>query len=227
MLKQMIGIGTVALTACGCLSERHPDSRDWEDVFDRSLSNAECPAGSWTYDSDGWLVPVTGDTILSTRDYRNFVLDTAYVMGPTANSGIFLYDTEHPRQKFEVQILDDWNPCYSNEAPYQLTGSLYGRVAAHPVNSLPPGQLNRMTVWCEGPRVRVVVNGKKVVDANLNDWQVPDINPDGTAYPSWHKGFPPLGRIPHHGRIGLQGLHGSDDAVRFKYLKVRELSSGS
>ena len=35
-------------------------------------------------------------------------------------------------------------------------------------------------------------------------------------------GFPALGTIPMHGRIALQGIHGGK-AVRFKYLKVKEL----
>ena len=159
---------------------------------------------------------------LSKKDYKNFVLDLAYVMDPTANSGVFLYDTDHPKYKFEVQILDDRHPCYSNEVPYQLTGAIYGRCAPKKVASRPTGELNRMTCWCEGARVRIVVNGEEVVDADLTDWKDPLVNPDGTTVPKWHKGFPALGTIPMHGRIALQGIHGGK-AVRFKYLKVKEL----
>ena len=164
----------------------------------------------------------SGETLFSKKDYKNFVLDLAYVMDPTANSGVFLYDTDHPKYKFEVQILDDHHPCYSNEVPYQLTGAIYGRCAPRKVASKPAGELNRMTCWCEGSRVRVVVNGEEVVDADLTDWKDPLVNPDGTTVPKWHKGFPALGTIPMHGRIALQGIHGGK-AVRFKYLKVKEL----
>ena len=113
----------------GCATCPHPDSSGWEDVFSRDLSNAECAKPGWAWDKDGYLTPATGETLFSKKDYRNFVLDLAYTMDPTANSGVFLYDTDHPKYKFEVQILDDLHPCYSNEVPYQLTGAIYGRCA--------------------------------------------------------------------------------------------------
>lgn len=236
-MKELKIIAAVALTAavlggcrgaapanCKCCRVwEHPDSSAWEDVFDKTLSNAEMPAGSWKYNDDGWLVPVTSDTIFSKRDYGSCVVDLVYVMAPSANSGLFLYDTEHPKKKFEVQILDDFHPMYRNERADQLTGAIYGRKAATPCNSNPPGEENRMTVWCEGRRIRIAVNGLLVCDADLEDFRDGEINPDGSHVPPWHKGFPALATIPRHGRIGLQGVHGSDESVKFKYLKVKEL----
>ena len=211
-----------AVLMAGCMTCLHPDSAAWEDVFDKDLSNAECSKPGWAWDKDGYLTPGTEETLFSKKDYRNFVLDLAYVMDPTANSGVFLYDTDHPKYKFEVQILDDHHPCYSNEVPYQLTGAIYGRCAPKKVASRSGGALNRMTCWCEGSRIRVVVNGEEVVNVDLADWKDPLVNPDGTRVPKWHEGFPALGTIPMHGRIALQGIHGGK-AVHFKYLRVKEL----
>ena len=202
----------------------HPDSTGagWEDVFGRDLSNAECAKPGWAWDAQGFLTPGTEETLFSKRDYRDFVLDLAYVMDPTANSGVFLYDTKHPTHKFEIQILDDANPAYGDEVPYQNTGAIYGRCAPRTVATKPAGELNRMTCWCRGTKVRVVVNGEEVIDADLADWKDPLVNPDGTRVPKWHEGFPALGTIPMHGRIALQGIHGGK-AAHFKYLRVKPL----
>jgi len=217
-----LGFGlALLLGGCRCL-DGAPDSSGWEDVFAPDLSNAELKPGSWAWDRDGCLTPLTGDTIFSKKDYADFVLDVAYVMDPTANSGIFLYDTKHPSHKFEIQILDDRHPMYRDELPYQLTGSIYGRLPAAKVVSRPAGELNRITAYCRGKDVTVFVNGEKVVDADLSRWTDPDVNPDGTPVPKWHKGFPALGTIPMHGRIALQGVHGGK-AVHFKYLRVKPL----
>ena len=213
----------VAMILAGCATCPHPDSDGWEDVFDGKLSNAEMPAGAWKYDAEGWLVPTTGDTILSKRDYGSVVVDLVYVTGKGANSGLFLYDTEHPKKKFEVQIIDDGSPVFADVKPYQRTGSGYGRGPAREVASRPAGEENRMTVWCEGDRIRVVVNGREVVDTDISAYVNAEVNPDGTPIPPYHRGYPALATIPRHGRIGLQGIHDTEAAVRFKYLRVREI----
>ena len=194
----------------------------WEDVFAKDLSNAEENGKGWKWDENGFLTPVTEDTIFSRKDYKNFVLNVAYVMDPTANGGLFLYDTKHPTHKFEVQILDDHHPMYEKEVPYQNTGSIYGRLAPAKVNSYPAGEINVMSCWCMGSRIRITLNYETVVDTDLSAWKDPLVNPDGTRVPKWHEGFPALATIPMHGRIALQGIHGGK-AVRYKYLKVKEL----
>jgi len=221
-VRSGMAVLVVGFAVAGCATCPHPDSDGWEDVFNKDLSNAECEKPGWAWDKDGYLTPGTEETLFSKKDYKNFVLDLAYVMDPTANSGVFLYDTDHPKYKFEVQILDDHHLMYTNEVPYQLTGAIYGRCAPAKIASLPAGVLNRMTCWCQGTHVRIVVNGEEVVNVDLSDWKDPLVNPDGTRVPKWHENFPALGTIPMHGRIALQGIHGGK-AVHFKYLRVKEL----
>lgn len=220
-----VGLSMAMLAFAGCASlqtARHSDSSGWEDVFAKDLSNAECAKPGWAWGKDGCLTPRTEETLFSKRDYRNFILDVGYVMDPTANSGIFLYDTKHPTHKFEVQILDDHHPMYKDEVPYQFTGAIYGRCAPTKIASRPAGELNRITCWCMGPNIRIVVNGEEVVNADLTEWKDGLVNPDGTRVPKWHEGFPALGTIPMHGRIALQGIHGGK-AAHFKYIKVKEI----
>ena len=117
-MKRTSEIAVAALLlAAGCTTCPHPNSDGWEDVFNKDLSNAECAKPGWAWDKDGYLVPGTGETLFSKKDYKNFVLDLAYVMDPTANSGVFLYDTKHPTHKFEVQILDDYHPSTPTRCP--------------------------------------------------------------------------------------------------------------
>ena len=219
------------LGACTALpkapNESHPDGNAyrWQPLFDKALSNAEFKAGAWHYDKDGYLTPLLDEPIWSKSDYENYVLDLEYKMQEDGNSGVFIYITnlgEFPRYKIEVQLLDDYSEKHKGEEPYQYTGSLYGRAPAREICSRPAGEWNRMTVYCRGKNVRVVLNGKVVVDANLDDWKDPLVNPDGTTVPKWHRGFPALSTIPTRGRIGFQGRH-EQTGVVVKYVRVAPL----
>jgi len=207
--------------------EPHPDTPAyaWKPLFADDLSDAEFEKGAWRYE-DGVLVSVLAKPILSKVDYENFVLDMEYAMDKDGNSGVFVYVSNmdlFPKYKIEVQLLDDESPKFKGkELPYQQSGSLYGRAAALEIASKPAGEWNRMTIFCRGKNVHVVLNGKAVVDANLDDWTDPLVNPDGTPVPPWHRGFPALSRIPTRGRVGFQGVHGIA-GVRVRNLRVASL----
>ena len=216
--------GSVALAGCVSFFEDgvHPDSSDWEDVFDKSFSKAE-RQGGWIWDEKGYLTATNSSTLFTKKDYGSYILDCQYVLAPKGNSGIFIYDTQHPTHKIEVQLFDDYAEDIGKyHTPYQLNCALYGRAAPTIVNSKPAGELNRLTLTCNGGLVKIALNGKIVLDVNLDDWKDPLVNPDGSKVPKWHTKFPLLSTIPRHGRIGLQGLHGGAP-VGFKYIKIREI----
>ena len=207
--------------------EPHPDTPAyaWKPLFADDLSDAEFEKGAWRYE-EGVLVSVLAKPILSKVDYENFVLDMEYAMDKDGNSGVFVYVSNmdlFPKYKIEVQLLDDESPEFKGkELPYQQSGSLYGRAAALEIASKPAGEWNRMTIVCRGKNVHVVLNGKAVVDANLDDWTDPLVNPDGTPVPPWHRGFPALSTIPTKGRVGFQGVHG-EAGVRIRNLRIASL----
>ena len=219
----VVSLVFLSLAFAGCATAPHPDSSGWEDLFDKDLSNAEFPAGGWHYAPDGWLVPTQGEPIFTKKDYKSVVLDLVYVLPPDANSGIFFYVSDHPKKKFEVQLLDDRSPVFKDVKPYQNTGSVYGRCAPSELRSRPAGEENRMTVWCEDGHIRVYLNGGKVIDLEMDDYTDPVVNPDGTKIPWYMDGYPSLASIPRHGRIALQGIHNTTVPVRFKYVKIKEL----
>ena len=222
ILALFAAVSSLSYSAFACKDEAHPDSSSWEDVFDKSFAKAKSQAG-WIWDSDGFLTPTNSSTLFTAKDYGSYVLDCEYTIAPKGNSGIFIYDTKHPSHKIEVQLFDDYGVDIKKyHTPYQLNCALYGRAAPCLVNSKPTGEINRLTIVCDGAKVKIVLNGKVVLSVNLDDWKDPLVNPDGSRVPKWHEKFPLLSTIPRHGCIGLQGLHGGAP-VRFKYLKIKEI----
>ncbi len=153
-----------------------------------------------------------GGWLGTTRDYANFVLRLQYRLTPAGNSGVYLRAPQKghiSRVGMEIQILDDHHPQYAKLDFYQYTGSIYHVVAPTQRASKPAGQWNALEIRAEGRQVVVVLNGKKIVDADL-DRLLKD-----PAVAKEHTG---LGRTT--GRIGLQS---HTDRVEFRNLRIKEL----
>ena len=233
MNRKMMMAAECAILLAGCATapkapvEPHPDTPAyaWKPLFEKDLSNAEFEKGAWRWEGDV-LRSVLAKPIWTAADYENYVLDFEYVMEKDGNSGVFIYISnldKFPKYKIEVQLHDDESPKFKGkELAYQQSGSLYGRAPALEIASRPAGEWNRMTIFCSGKNVHVVLNGKAVVDANLDDWKDPLVNPDGTPVPPWHRGFPALSEIPTRGRVGFQGVHG-DAGVKIRNLRIASL----
>ena len=227
ILSAALAGGCVTAERTSAPVEPHPDTPAyaWKPVFAKDLSDAEFAQGAWAWEGDV-LRSKLDKPIWTKADYENYVLDFEYRMEKDGNSGVFIYISnldQFPKYKIEVQLLDDDSPKFKGkELAYQQTGSLYGRAAAKEVTSRRAGEWNRMTVFCQGKSVHVVHNGKAVVDANLDDWTDPLVNPDGTPVPPWHRGFPALSTIPTKGRVGFQGIHG-EAGVAIRNLRIASL----
>ena len=79
---------------------------------------------------------------------------------------------------------------------------------------------NHFTITCKGPKITLIFNGEKVLDANLDDWKEARKNPDGTP----NKFSPALKDFARKGPIGFQGLHGKAMApVFYRNLKIKVL----
>ena len=77
-----------------------------------------------------------------------------------------------------------------------------------------------MSVSVRGSIVQVVLNGQRVIDADLDLWTSATTNPDGTAIPAWLS--TPFAELVRSGRIGLQGKH-AGAPIWFRNLRVRPL----
>jgi hypothetical protein len=159
--------------------------------------------------------------IWTKKDYGDFELKFAYRLSEGANSGVFYRaDPDDPVQSgFEIQLLDDqgFRPAKGKLDGKKRNGALYDAQAPQASPSKPVGQWNELTLTCDGPVIRVKINGKLVNEANIDHWETPGKNPDGTA----NKFKTALKLLPRRGRIGFQN-HGQ--VVWFKDVVIRPLN---
>lgn len=149
------------------------------------------------------------------EQFDNFVLRCEFKVSPGANSGIFFRtaDMNDPVQRgFEIQVFDS----FGRKPGKHSCGALYDAVAPSAEASKPAGEWNSIEITADGSRVTVVLNGRQVVDADLDRWTDPGKNPDGTK----NKFTRALKDFPRKGYIGLQD-HNSP--VWFRNIKVKRL----
>lgn len=207
---------TLVLLACLSAIADEPKNDGFTPLF-----NGKDLTGWKAYDTKGenWLVEDgllvcngKGAGWLGTdRDYADFILRLEYRLKPGGNSGVYLRAPEKghiSRVGMEIQILDDHDPRYANIDYYQYTGALYHVAAPTRRASKQAGEWNAMELRALGRQLIVLVNGKKVVDVDLDHCR------KDAAVAKEHPG---LARTS--GRIGLQS---HTDRVEFRNIYVKE-----
>jgi hypothetical protein len=164
---------------------------------------------------NGVLTATKGDGWLATdRDYGDFELELEYRLPPGGNTGVFLRVPANadPSGKglLEVQAIDDTFPQFQNVPDRNRTGAVVGLFAASPRADAPPNAWNKLSIHAVGPRITVVVNGRKVSEGSLAD------QPQAALTPEM--------QLPA-GRIGLQCRPAT--GVEFRNIRIRELSAGT
>jgi hypothetical protein len=107
----------------------------------------------------------------------------------------------------EIQILDDGAPEYKDLKPAQYNGSIYHHFPPTARPAKKAGEWNRLEIRCDGPKVRVRLNGTEIQNVNLAD--------HAEAPP----GLPAPAQLPLRGCIGLQSHTG---VIEFRNIEVRE-----
>ncbi len=167
-------------------------------------------AGNWSVRDGEVVVKGEGGGWLSTdKVYGDFDFKVDYKVGPAGNSGVFI---RAPRMGdpaytgMEIQLLDDEAPVYDKIKPYQHTGSVYGIVAAKRGHNKPLGEWNTIEVIAHGAKVKVILNGTVITEADLSE------HDDAV------KVHPGIKRT--EGYIGLQS---HSEEVHFRNAMVKEL----
>jgi hypothetical protein len=166
---------------------------------------------------DGSINPHKSGTyvVFYKQPFDNFVLACDFKVSPGANSGIFIRtgDTKDPVQSgFEIQIFDS-----AGKAPGKHScGALYDAVAPSEEASKPAGQWNHVEITADKNFVKVVLNGRQIIDADLDRWAEVGKNPDGTR----NKFARALKDFPRSGYVGLQDHNAP---VWFKNIKLKKL----
>jgi hypothetical protein len=149
----------------------------------------------WTV-KDGVLTNTpAANNLIGDQSFWNFELHVEYRVGPKSNSGIGL------RSRYEIQILED----YGRPTSTHTNGALYSRIPPSENASKPAGEWQTFDIRLIGRHVKVVLNGKKVVEGEIEGLTAVAVDP--------HEGQP--------GPLILQGDHGS---VEFRKIVLTPLT---
>lgn len=193
----------------------------WVLLFDgKSGDNWLVKKGTLKADNiqDGSINPLKSGAyiVFHEKKWGDFILACDFKVSKGCNSGIFIRtgNMGNPVQTgMEIQVLDSAGA--ENPGKHHC-GALYDCMAPSSNPMRPAGEWNHMEITCNGPKVEVVLNGKRIIDANLDTWTEARKNPDGTK----NKFRIPLKDFPREGYLGFQD-HGKP--VWFKNIKLKPL----
>ncbi|MEO9893397.1 DUF1080 domain-containing protein [Aurantibacter sp.] len=184
-----------------------------------NLEGWEGNKGSYKVENGIMVIDPNGDNsggnLYTEKEFSDYIFQFEFQLTPGANNGLGIHmapDDHAAYDAMELQILDDTADKYSDLETYQYHGSVYGVIPAKRGYLKPVGEWNYQEVTVKGSKIKIVLNGTTIVDG---DYQ--EASKNGTLD---HKDHPGLKK--RTGRIGFLG-HG--DVVRFKNIKIKELTS--
>ncbi len=135
----------------------------WWYLGDNHNCFAVTPEGSIEWKSKG------GKALMSCERYDNFILRLEWMIEKGGNTGVWVRAPRGSRASkigFEVQILGDSDTTALTD---NTTGAIY-KVLPPKVKAMKPeGQWNDLEIICNGPHVKVTLNGQVVQDTNFDD----------------------------------------------------------
>ena len=176
---------------------------------------------------DGWAGPVenyevkegaivckpnNGGTIYYHQNLTDFVARLEFKLPPGGNNGLAIRypgqgDTAYSGM-CELQVLDNSAEKYAKLDARQYHGSAYGMVAAKRGHQKPVGEWNEQEVTVQGSKIKVVLNGTTILDADLREVR------------EYMAGSPHPGKERYDGFFGFAG-HG--DPVSFRNIRIKAL----
>jgi type 1 glutamine amidotransferase len=197
------------------------DANDgWITLFDgKNLDAWQKPAADKWKIVDGIMTWEKGCGNIWTKEkFGDFIVDVEFKCEKGTNSGVFLRSVEGEKNwlqgSFEIQVAA---PPGDGKAKKHSTGALYDCVAPSVFAEKPAGEWNRMVITFKGNSLKIVLNDKPIIDANLDDWKEAGMNPDGSKN-KFKTAYKDMGKI---GYLGLQD-HGAP--VWYRSVKVKPLN---
>lgn len=185
-------------------------------VNGKDLSNWQAAVDSYEM-KDGSIVCKVGKggDLLTKEEYTDFILRCEFKLPPAGNNGIALRTPANghsSRDGLELQVIDSdgYNAKHPKAQlkPYQYHGSLYHCVGAKHGYLRPVGEWNFQEVEVRGQRIKVTLNGTKILDVDIDSFDRSQIE------------HPPKGLDNRTGHIGFAG---HSDAVAYRSFKVKRL----
>lgn len=193
----------------------------WRLLFDgKTLDGWACTSpGSkgWVAEDGAIFHNLQGGGYLYTKDrFGDFELKIDFMVDKGTNSGIFFRwaDLGDPVQTgIEMQVLDS---AGVEKPGKHHCGSIYDVLEPSQNAMRPALEWNTVVLRCSGPYITISMNGKRIINMDLDRYTEPHVNLDGTR----NKFVTAYKDMPREGHIGLQE-HGGK--VWFKNVKIREL----
>jgi HEAT repeat protein len=155
-----------------------------------------------------------GRNLYTKEEYSDFIFRFEFQLTPGANNGLGIrapLEGDAAYEGMELQILDNDAPIYKDLHIYQYHGSVYGTIPAKRGFLKPVGEWNYQEVVVTGPKIKVILNGTVILDADITE-----ARKNGTADGKQHPGL-----LRESGHIGFLG-HGSN--VQFRNIRIKDLA---
>ncbi len=155
-----------------------------------------------------------GGNLLTEKEYSDFIFRFEFKLEDGSNNGVGIRapaDGDAAYLGMEIQILDEVaadRGKWGKLRPAQYHGSIYDVVAARKGALKPVGEWNEQEITAIGRRIKVVLNGQTITDANLNEITDP-------AIIRKHPGL-----FRDRGHIGFLG---HNDYLEFRNIRIKEL----
>ena len=156
----------------------------------------------------------SGGNLFTKDEYSDFVFRFEFQLSPGANNGLGIrapLTGDAAYEGMELQILDNDAPIDKDLHVYQYHGSIYGAIPAKRGFLKPVGEWNYEEVIVKGAKVKVILNGTAILDADITD-----ARKNGAADGQKHPGL-----TRDSGHIGFLG-HGSP--VQFRNIRIKNLA---
>ena len=152
-----------------------------------------------------------GGNLFTEKEYSNFIFRFEFRTEPGGNNGVGIRAPLEGRTScvgMEIQILDNEAPQYKDLRPAQYHGSVYDVIPAKRGYLKKPGEWNQEEILAKGRHIKVTLNGRVILDADLDSVKDPEVlkKHPGLARTSGHIGF-----------LGHKSL------VEFRNIRLKEL----
>lgn len=157
---------------------------------------------------------ILGNNLYTKEQYSDFIFRFEFQLSPGANNGLGIrapLSGDAAYEGMELQILDNDAPIYKALKVYQYHGSIYGTIPAKRGSLKPLGEWNYQEVIVQGPKIKVILNGDVILDADISE-----ARKNGAADGQKHPGL-----MRESGHIGFLG-HGSE--LQFRNIRIKDLS---
>jgi len=196
-----------------------PDADGWIWLFNgKNLDAWQKPAADKWKVEDGQMLTLGKSGNIWTKDkFGDFVLDLEVKCEKGTNSGVFLRSAKGESNwlqgSIEIQVLGSFG---DRKPGKHDMGAVYDCLAPSVAAEKPLGEWNHMVITAKGNSIKITLNDKQIIDADLDKWTEARKNPDGSAN-KFTTAYKDMGKV---GYLGLQD-HGA--AVWYRNVKVKPL----